>query len=60
MFKCYDNVVGEIVECDDKKSFIEEVNNRFVHYNNTRLSDYSLMKVSCYCIKNVYYLIQVR
>ena len=30
MFKCYDNVVGEIVECDDKKAFIEEVNDRFV------------------------------
>lgn len=58
MFKCYDNVVGEIIEAPTKAILLEEINDRFNCYNNTIKSDYQLMKVSCYCIKNVYYLIK--
>lgn len=59
MFKCIDKVVGEIVEAPTKQILLEEISDRFVNYNNTMLSNYKMMKVCCYCIKGVYYIIQM-
>lgn len=53
MFKCYDKIVGEIIESNDKEILLRDVNERFVNYNNT-----TNVKVSCYCIKNIYYLVE--
>ena len=30
MFKCYDYVVGEIIEADEKSVLLEAINERFV------------------------------
>lgn len=51
MFKGYDYVVGEIIECDNKQGLLEELNDRFTWYKE----DYK--DVRCICIKGIYYLI---
>lgn len=59
MFKCYDNVVGEIVQALDKATLLQAINERFVDYNNHVKSDGTRMRVSCYCIKGVYYIVKM-
>ena len=59
MFKCIDKVVGEIIEAPTKQILLEKINDRFVSYNNTMLSNYKTMKVSCYCINDVYYIVKM-
>lgn len=53
MFKCYDYVVGEIIESENKKVLLEEINERFQSYKK-----YEDVKNLCvYSINKVYYLI---
>ena len=56
MFKCYDYVVGEIIEADNKKILLETINERFVNYNNNG-NEKSFAK--CICIKGVYYIVRM-
>ena len=52
MFKCYDYVVGEIIEADKKSTLLEAINERFVNYNNNDTKNF----VRCLCVKGVYYI----
>lgn len=52
MFKCYDYVVGEIIETDKKSILLEAINERFVSYNNNNTKNF----VRCLCVKGVYYI----
>ena len=52
MFKCYDYVVGEIVEADTKSILLEAINERFVSYNNNDTKNF----VRYLCVKGVYYI----
>ena len=52
MFKCYDYVVGEIIEAYEKSILLEEINERFVNYNNNDTNNF----VRCLCVKGVYYI----
>ena len=52
MFKCYDYVVGEIIEAYEKSILLEEINERFVNYNNNNTKNF----VRCLCVKGVYYI----
>lgn len=52
MFKCYDYVVGEIIEADKKSILLETINERFVNYNNNDTKNF----VRCLCVKGVYYI----
>ena len=54
MFKCYDYVVGEIIETNEKNILLEEINERFVNYNNNK-NKKSFAK--CVCVKGVYYIV---
>ena len=56
MFKCYDYVVGEIIEAYEKSILLEEINERFVNYNNNE-NEKSFAK--CICVKGVYYIVRV-
>lgn len=58
MFKCIDNVVGEIIESENKMAFLEEVNRRFTDYNNMIKSNYQPVRVGYYFINGVYYLVE--
>lgn len=55
MFKCFDYVVGEIVEAYDKHILLEEINERFVNYNNSENNFFA----RCLCVKGVYYIVRV-
>ena len=52
MFKCYDYVVGEIIEADEKSILLEEINESFVSYNNNDTKNFA----RCLCVKGVYYI----
>lgn len=52
MFKCYDYVVGEIIEADEKNVLLEAINERFVSYNNNDTKNFA----RCLCVKGVYYI----
>lgn len=52
MFKCYDYIVGEIIEANEKNILLEEINERFVNYNNNDTKNF----VRCLCVKGVYYI----
>lgn len=55
MFKCYDYVVGEIIEAYEKNILLEEINERFINYNN----DNNNFLTRCLCVKGVYYIVRV-
>lgn len=52
MFKCYDYVVGEIIESDNKQSLLENINERFIEYNSKSNNHFA----RCLCVKGVYYI----
>ena len=52
MFKCYDYVVGEIIEAYEKNILLEEVNERFINYNSNSKNGFA----RCLCVKGVYYI----
>lgn len=52
MFRCFDYVVGEIVEAYDKTILLEEINERFINYNSNSKKGF----VRCLCVKGVYYI----
>ena len=56
MFKCYDYIVGEIIEANEKNILLEEINERFVNYNNNE-NKKSFAK--CVCVKGVYYIVRM-
>lgn len=55
MFKCIDYVVGEIVEAYDKNILLEEINERFINYNNNDTKHFA----RCLCVKGVYYIVMM-
>ena len=56
MFKCYDYIVGEILEADNKKNLLKAMNERFINYNNNE-NEKSFAK--CICVKGVYYIVRM-
>lgn len=52
MFRCFDYVVGEIIEAYDKTILLEEINERFINYNSNSKNSF----VRCLCVKGVYYI----
>ena len=56
MFKCYDYIVGEIIEANEKNILLEEINERFVNYNN---NDNKKSFAKCICVKGVYYIVRM-
>jgi hypothetical protein len=55
MFKCYDYVVGEIIEAYEKSILLEEINERFVNYNEESKQGHA----RCLCVKGVYYIVMM-
>lgn len=56
MFKCYDYVIGEIIEANNKKVLLKTINYRFINYNNNE-NEKSFVK--CIYIKGVYYIVRM-
>lgn len=52
MFKCYDKIVGEIIEAETKEILLNAINDRWEVYNN-----YLKIPTKFYCSKGIYYLI---
>lgn len=53
MYRCIDKVNNEEIKRRSKEGLLDIINQRFVDYNQCQG-----LRVSCYCIKNTYYLIQ--
>ena len=41
MFRCFDYVVGEIIEAYDKTILLEEINERFINYNSNSKNSFA-------------------
>ena len=52
MFKCYDKIVGEIIEAETKEILLNAINDRWETYNN-----YLKILTKFYCFKGIYYLV---
>ena len=52
MFRCFDYVVGEIIEAYDKTILLEEINERFINYNSNSKNSFA----RCLCVKGAYYI----
>lgn len=53
MYKCIDKVNNEEIRRRSKEGLLNVINEKFIDYNKGQG-----LKVSCYCIKDTYYLIQ--
>lgn len=53
MYKCIDKVCNKEIKRRSKEGLLNIINKKFIEYNTDQE-----VKVSCYCIKDVYYLIQ--
>lgn len=53
MYRCIDKINNEEIKRRSKEELLDIINQRFVDYNQSQG-----LRVSCYCIKDTYYLIQ--